>query len=116
MRTLHIGFNDDGQHFDVAGRQIAEHILKLGRLLFGQFGIAKLTSTVGCNFTGTAFIGHHHELVTGLRNLSQTLNLYWDRWARLFDRLAVFIQHGTNTAKGLTRKNHITRFERSRLN
>ena len=74
LRTLHIGLDDDWHEFDLARRHIGEHVLQLGGLLFRKLGVAELARAVGCDFAGAALISHHHELVTRLRNFSQTLD------------------------------------------
>ena len=78
--------------------------------------MAKLTGAVSGNFTGPAFIGHDHELVTRLRHLGEALDFHRNGGARRFDRLAVFVEHGADTAKSLTRQHHVANMEGSRLN
>ena len=108
LRTLNVCFDDDGQCFDFASAHVAEHVFQLGGLLLGQLGVAELASAVSGNFTGTTFVAQHHEFITRLGYFRQTLNFNGDRRTSRFDRLAIFIQHGTNTAKCLTCQDHIT--------
>ena len=77
--------------------------------------MTELAGTVSGNFTGAAFVGHHHEVVTRLRHLGQTLNLDWNRRSCGLDALAVLIQHGAHTSVGRASQHHVTRLERTRL-
>ena len=115
LRTLHIGLDDDGQLLDLARLHIGEHVFQLGRLLLGQLGIAELAATVSGNFAGTALVCQYHELVTGLRHFSQTLNFHGNGRPCRFGRTTVFVVHGTHAAPGLTSQYHIARFERTGL-
>ena len=48
-------------------------------------------------------------------HLGETLDFHGDGWTCRFDRLAVFIQHRTDTAKGLTSQDHIAHIQGTRL-
>ena len=115
LRTLHVGLDDDGYQLHLACGHVGEHVLQLGCLLLGQLGIAELASAVGGNFTGAALVCQHHELITCLWHLGQTLNFHRNRRTRRLDGLAVFVQHGAHTAVGLASQHHITSFQRAGL-
>ena len=73
----------------------------------GQFGVAEFACAVGGNFTGTALIGHDHEVIPCLGHFGQPLDFNRDGRSCCLDTAAIFIQHGTNTAISLTCQNHI---------
>jgi hypothetical protein len=83
--------------------------------LLGQLGVAELASTVGGDFTGTALVGQHHELVTRLRHFGQTLDFDRNRRPGRLDGLAVFVQHGAHAAIGLACQHHVAGLERTGL-
>jgi len=94
---------------------VGEHVFQLGGLLLGQLGVAELAGTVGGDFTGTALVGQHHELVTSLRHFGQALDFDRDRRACRLDGAAVFVQHGAHAAIGLASQHHVAGLERTAL-
>ena len=115
LRALHVGLDDDGQVLDLARRHVGEHVLQLGGLLLGQLGVAELAGAVGGDFARPALVGHHHEVVAGLRHFGQALDLDGNRRASRLGRLAVFVQHGAHAAAGLAGQHHIADLQRAGL-
>ena len=104
---MDIGLNDQRQCLHIGLAHLFKQIFQIGRLFISQLHVTEFTLAEQGNLACFAFISKHHGFLTGRRHIGKPKHFDRNRWPRLLDVLAIFIDHGANTAKHLAGKQNI---------
>ena len=97
-------------------KHIGEVFQRYTLAALSQQSVTGSSCTLVSDLTGSAVLRGHQEGVTSARNAGQTQYLSRASRAGLFQRLTVFVKHGTHATVGRTSHDGVTHAQGSTLN
>ena len=109
--TLYVCLDDDRQVLHLAFAHVAEHVLQLGGLLFGQAHVAEFALAEEGDFACFFLVGQHDGVFAGIGYIRQTEDFHRDGRAGFGNGFAVFVHHGADFAEGCSGQQHVAFFQ-----
>jgi hypothetical protein len=113
--TAHVRLDHDVQRTPHTRRHALEHVIELASLLALNAVLAHLLLAEVSELTGTLFALEDRELITGIGCAVEAEDFHGDTRTRLFDRLAILIQHCAGATVVQSREHHVPLAKRTAL-